>query len=184
VTGLPAGESPWCLSWRADPVVRALADRHYNRQSPGAAQFVPPGTCLVLKTADGKAAFIATFPKPEFVHHEWAGAVMNNLFRNEGECLSSDLLRWAAAHTRAKWPHLSEDFGIVSFVDAGKTRRKRDPGRCYRRAGWTHVGFTKEDHLYAFQQLPGRPIGPGSEPMPEAVPVPGWQPSLFELEAS
>ena len=43
--------------------------------------------------------------------------------------------------------------GIVTFVDADKTRRKRDPGRCYRRAGWTHVGFTKGG-LYAFQQKP------------------------------
>jgi hypothetical protein len=35
-----------------------------------------------------------------------------------------------------------------------------------------------------FQQLPGARIGRRSEPMPAATPVPGWQPSLFELEAS
>lgn len=184
MTGLPPGESPWLLSWRADPVVRALADRHYNRQKPGAAQFVPPGTCLVLKTRDGKAAWIATWPKPEFVHHEWAGAVMNNLFRNESDYRSSDLIRFGVAHTRATWPRVSEDLGIVTFVDASKTEPKEVPGWRYRRAGWTHVGFTKEDGLWAFQQLPGRRIGRRGEPMPEAVPVPGWQPSLFELEAS
>lgn len=39
---------PWRLSWRADPRARPLADRHYNRQRIGAAQFVPPGRCLVL----------------------------------------------------------------------------------------------------------------------------------------
>ena len=61
-------------------------------------------------------------------------------------------------------------------MDATKTRRKRDPGRCYRRAGWRHVGFTQAG-LYAFQQLP--------DGMPEAVPVPGAQMSLFgDLEAS
>jgi hypothetical protein len=38
----------WQLSWRADPVARQLADRHYNRQAVGAAQFVPPGRCLVV----------------------------------------------------------------------------------------------------------------------------------------
>jgi hypothetical protein len=42
---------------------------------------------------------------------------------------------------------------MVTFVDADKTRRKRDPGRCYRRAGFSHVGFTKGG-LWAFQMLP------------------------------
>lgn len=31
---------------------------------------------------------------------------------------------------------------MVTFVDAAQVRRKRDPGRCYRRAGFEHVGFT------------------------------------------
>jgi hypothetical protein len=163
-------------------VVRALADRHYNRQKIGAAQFVPPGRCLVLKTADGKAAWVTSWPISDYVQHAWAGAWMNQMFRNEGGCLSSDLIRHAVAHTRARWPEVPE-FGIVSFVDAEKTRRKRDPGRCYRRAGWSHVGFTQAG-LYVFQQLPGRLAGPGGEPMPDPVPVSGWQPSLFDLEAS
>jgi hypothetical protein len=41
----------------------------------------------------------------------------------------------------------------VSFVDASQARHKRDPGRCYRKAGWKHVGFTKGG-LWVFQQLP------------------------------
>jgi hypothetical protein len=170
-------ESPWRLSWRADPVVRELADRHYNRQEIGAAQFVPPGRCLVLKTADGNAAWVTSWPIADYVQHEWAGAWVNQMFRNERPdlYLSSDLIGFAVAHTRAKWPRVPE-LGIVSFVDATRTRRKRDPGRCYRRAGWRHVGFTESDHLYAFQQLP--------DEMPQPVPVPGSQASLFELEAS
>jgi hypothetical protein len=183
MTGLPAGESPWRLSWRADPVTRAIADRHYNRQKPGTAQFVPPGRCLVLKTADGSAAWITSWPFPEFVAHAWAGAWVNSLFRNEGGSRSSDLIRWAVAHTRATWPDVP-DLGIVSFVDASKTAPKEVSGWCYRRAGWSHVGFTRDAGLYAFQQLPGRRIGRRSEPMPEAAPVPGGQPSLFDLEAS
>jgi hypothetical protein len=178
---LPLGESPWRLSWRADPATRAVADRHYNRQSPGAAQFVPPGACLVLKT-DG-AAWITSWPKAEFVQHAWAGAWVNSLFRREDSpYVASDLIRWAVAHTRARWPEVPE-LGIVSFVDASKTAPKEVPGWCYRRAGWSHVGFTKAG-LFAFQQLPGRRIGRRSEPMPDAVPVPGWQPSLFDLEAA
>ena len=42
---------------------------------------------------------------------------------------------------------------MVTFVDADKTRRKRDPGRCYRRAGFEPVGFT-QGGLWALQLLP------------------------------
>ena len=173
--------SPWRPSWRADPAVRVLADRHYNRQKIGAAQFVPPGRCLVLKTGGvlPAAAWVTSWPIADYVQHAWAGAWVNQLFRNEGDHLSSDLIRYAVAHTRAKWPDVPP-LGIVSFIDAAKTRRKRDPGRCYRRAGWSHVGFTKAG-LWVFQQLPGRPAGPGGEPMPEAAPVPGSPVSLFDL---
>lgn len=178
-----ATESPWRLSWRADPAARVIADRHYNRQKPGTGQFVPPGRCLVLLTADRSAVWVTSWPFAEFAKHEWAGAWVNSLFRNEGPHRSSDLIRWAVAHTRARWPQVPP-LGIVSFVDASKTAPKEVPGWCYRRAGWSHVGFTSDLGLHAFQQLPGRKVGRRSEPMPEAVPVPGWQPSLFDLEAS
>jgi hypothetical protein len=183
MTANPEGESPWRLSWRADPVTRAVADRHYNRQKPGAAQFVPPGRCLVLKTFDGSAVWVTSWPYPQFVAHAWPGAFVNSLFRNESGrgLMSSDLIRWAVAHTRARWP-LVPDLGIVSFVDASKTAPKDVPGWCYRPPGWSHVGFTQAG-LYAFQQLPGKRIGRRGEPMPDATPVPGWQPSLFDVEA-
>lgn len=178
-----AGESPWRLSWRADPAARAIADRHYNRQKIGSPQFVPPGRCLVLLTADRSAAWITSWPIAEYVQHAWAGAWVNSLFRREDSPYrASDLITWAVAHTRATWPNVPE-LGIVSFVDAGKTEPKEVPGWCYRMAGWTHVGFTAGG-LWAFQQLPDRRIGRRSKPMPQPVPVPGSQASLFDLEAS
>jgi hypothetical protein len=141
----------WNLSYRNDPRGRVLADRHYNRQKIGAAGFVPPGRCLVLLTTPADAIWVTSWPIADYVRHAWAGAMVNSLFRREPECeyLASELIVAAAAATRARWGRLP-DMGMVSFVDAGKTRRKRDPGRCYRRAGWTHVGFTKGG-LYAFQ---------------------------------
>lgn len=172
--------SPWRLSWRADPVVRVIADRHYNRQKIGAAQFVPPGRCLVLKTFDGSAAWSVYWPYAEFAQHEWAGAWVNNMFRNEGGLLSSDLIRWGVAHTRAKWPQVPE-LGIVTFVDPAKVRSKRTPGLCYLCAGWTYVGLTKSG-LLVFQQLPDRGIGEWGEPMPAPVPAPGSPVPLFDLE--
>lgn len=143
---------PWRLSWRADPRALPLADRHYNRQKIGSAQFVPPGRCLVLLTDDAQAVWVTSWPIAEYVQHAWAGAMVNSLFRREAGPLASDLIVAAAAATRAVWPDLPP-LGIVSFIDPTKTRHKRDPGRCYRKAGWKHVGFTKAG-LWTYQLLP------------------------------
>ena len=136
----------WRLSHRADPNGVALADRHYNRQTIGAPQFVPPGRCLVLIT-DG-ALWVTSWPYAEYVKHDWPGAWINSLFRNESGVLSSQLIIEAVAATRYHWP--VPERGLITFVDSNAVRKKRDPGRCYRRAGFEHVGFTKGG-LYAFQ---------------------------------
>lgn len=143
---------PWRYSWRADPRALPLADRHYNRQKVGSPQFVPPGRCLVLLTDQADAVWVTSWPIAKYVKHAWAGAMVNSLFRREDGPLASTLIVAACAATRAHWPDLPP-LGIVSFVDPTKTRRKRDPGRCYRRAGWTHVGHTSSG-LLAFQLRP------------------------------
>lgn len=142
----------WMLSHRFDEEALPLADRHYNRRKVGSPQFVPPGRCVVFKTDCRRALWVTSWPFAQFVRHAWPGAWVNSLFRNEGAGLSSDLIRDAIAATRDVWPMVPA-LGMVTFVDAEKTRRKRDPGRCYRRAGFTHVGFTKGG-LWAFQMLP------------------------------
>jgi hypothetical protein len=159
----------WHRSNKGDRRALPLADRHYNRQKVGSPQFVPPGRSHVLLTKDASALWVTSFPFAQYVRHAWAGAMVNSLFRREPECeyLASDLIVAALASTRAHWPELPE-LGIVSFIDADKTRRKRDPGRCYRRAGWTHVGFTKAG-LWAFQILP--PDWPDAEPALEMINV-------------
>jgi hypothetical protein len=43
---------------------------------------------------------------------------------------------------------------MVTFIDAGKVRRKRDPGRCFRRAGFVEVGRTIDRGLIALQLTP------------------------------
>ena len=147
-----SGTQPWRLSHRFDRRALPLADRHYNRRAVGSPQFVPPGRCLVLLTDDADALWVTSWPYAQYVRHTWAGAMVNSLFRREAGLLASELIAAATAATRAYWPDLPP-LGIVSFVDAEKTRRKRDPGRCYRRAGWTHVGYTAGG-LLAFQLKP------------------------------
>lgn len=49
---------------------------------------------------------------------------------------------------------------MITFVDASQVARKRDPGRCFFRAGFVRVGETAGG-LLAFQLLPAA--------MPEAL---------------
>lgn len=135
-------DAGWHLSDRFDPQVVPLADRHYNRQKIGSPQFVPPGRCLVLKTAELDAFWVTSWPFAEWVKHEWAGAWVCSAFRNESPRLSSDLIREAVAATVWRWPDPPEQ-GFITFVDRAKTRSKKHPGYCYRMAGWKEVGKTK-----------------------------------------
>lgn len=168
--------SHWHLSWRADPRALPLADRHYNRQKIGAPQFVPPGACLVLLTADADALWVTSAPIAEYVQHAWPGAWVCSLFRNEGPVLSSELIREAVAATRARLAD-PPALGMVTFVDPTKTRRKRDPGRCFLKAGFRVVGSTKSG-LVALQMLPVEMPEP-SAPLPVHDPQ---QPELPGLE--
>lgn len=130
----------WRMSHRAHPMALRLADRHYNRQKPGTPQFVPPGRCLVLLTDDASALWVTSWPFAKYVKHEWAGAWVNSLFRNEGRYLSSALIREAVAITRWHWE--PPELGLVTFVDADKVR-STNPGYCYLCAGFERVGQTK-----------------------------------------
>jgi hypothetical protein len=131
----------WQRSHRFDPRAAAIADRHYNRRKIGSPQFVPPGRNVVFRHGDD-ALWVTSWPFAEYVKHEWAGAWVNSLFRNESDRLSSELIREAIAHTLAYWPE-PPDLGLVTFVNVDKVRHKRDPGRCYLRAGFHYAGWTK-----------------------------------------
>lgn len=148
----------WELSHRAHAPAVQLADRHYSRQKPGTPQFVPPGRCLVLLTRCRRAVWVTSWPFAEYTKHAWAGAWVCSMFRNEGAGLSSELIREAVAATRAAWP--APEGGMVTFVDSTKVRHKRDPGRCFLKAGFRVVGATRGG-LVALQMLPGE--------MPEGV---------------
>jgi len=142
----------WRLSHRFDRAALPLADRHYNRQTPGSPQFAPPGRCLVLM-AGTKALWVTSWPFAEYTSHAWAGAWGNSLFRNEGGGLSSSLIRQAVAATRWKYG-APPALGMVTFVDRAKVRSKRDPGYCYQCAGFRVVGKTAKRGFVALQLLP------------------------------
>lgn len=135
----------WLVTHRADQRIAALADRHYSRQTVGSEKFAPPGEGIFLVARDGGAAWVA-------VRNRFAGVTRfrNTLFRNEGAGLSSALLVEAVDILRVWWPaHYGYAPGepLQTEVDPAKTRRKRDPGRCYRRAGWHHTDTDRDGRL-------------------------------------
>lgn len=168
----------WHLSHRADPRALPLADRHYNRQKIGSPQFVPPGRCIVLLAET--ALWVTSWPFARYVRHDWAGAWVNSCFRREGGPLASELIREALAATLCVWAnpprltcrHCGFPVSLVTFVDRDEVRRKRDPGRCYIRAGFRRCTATTKGGLVV--------VHIGYETMPAAEAPLGYQSLLLE----
>ena len=154
----------WTETGRCDPAAAALADRHYSRiqhGSVGSANFVAPGSCQVLKIINGRrvtALWVTRLIR--FTRHRWPNHLECSLFRNEGAGLSSALITQAVAAGRWKYGALP----WLTFVDAGAVKRKRDPGRCYLRAGFRRDGTTKVHKLLAFV-LPVSDLPPPQPPL-------------------
>lgn len=132
----------WVISSRTDKRALPLANRHYNRQNPNHSHFAPPGRAFVLVTEGEDAFWVTSWQYPEYVKHEWKDAWNCSAFRNEGTVLSSALITEAVAATRWRYGDAPAG-GMITFVDAGKVKKKRDPGRCFRKAGFAEVGRTK-----------------------------------------
>ncbi|WP_052098089.1 hypothetical protein [Paenibacillus stellifer] len=142
---------PWMRVQKADDSCRQLADRHYSRQTVGALQFTRPGDNLVLRTPLGNAFWVT-----------WRGIRDDGLdawecthFRNEAPSmyLSSNMIRAAVAATLAEWGPPPPD-GIITYVDADKVR-SRNPGCCFKAAGFRRIGQSKRRGLVLLQYLEG-----------------------------
>lgn len=147
----------WHLSHRADPAARLIADRHYNRQSVGHKQFVPPGRCVVLIEETERAFWVTSWPFAEYVKHDWAGAWICSAFRSEDAGGSIELVREALAATRAAFGEPPE-LGLVTFIDPKHVKPtfvRGHPtwGFIWIKAGFRFVGLTGK-RLLAFQILP------------------------------
>ena len=75
------------------------------------------------------------------------------MFRNEGAGLSSELIVEAVAAPRFWCPEVPEQ-GMVTFVNTEAVKNKRNPGYCYKRAGFVLVGRTKYCGHLALQMKP------------------------------
>lgn len=157
----------WRPSHRAHTPARLLADRHYSRQQPGTSQFMPPGSCRVLVANNHRAVFGLSFPDPRYVAHQWAGAWICSIFRNESAGpLASDMIRDALAVFQSDYGYgAAPPLGCVTFVDPKKVRGvlvrgERVKGFCFMKAGFRLVGETKKRGYLAYQLLPSQMPAP------------------------
>lgn len=127
----------WEVVRRSDPVVAALADRHYPRRARGCGRVGGPHRLIVLRSVDLAAGWITAYT----VHpDDGLDAWRCTMFRNEGGGLSSALIREAMAITADLWGAAPPD-GWLTYVDTAKVASP-NPGYCFKRAGW------RLDHTY------------------------------------
>ncbi len=149
-----AAWSPWIRVKKFDADACRTADRHYSRRKIGSPQFMPPGQTLVLATSDRSAIFGWWRPDPS------SGiAAMNGLdgwtctiFRNEAPHLyrSSDLVLAAERALYASGHTIGSD-GLITYVFDNKVR-SRNPGCCFKKAGWRVIGRSADDRKTLLQK--------------------------------
>lgn len=151
----PASTIGWLVSTKGDADGRALAERHYTRQTPGAASWTRPGYNYVLVLPDGRGVFVWWRPKWEAGIERMDGlrAIECTIFRNSSPRRSSDLVREAVE--ALSWPAAGRYLhgitdppdGLITGVSSAKTARRRSrrslPGKCFREAGWVEFDHAK-----------------------------------------
>lgn len=148
----------WVPVKDGDATVRNVFDRHYSRRRYRDGRrpklFVGPGEKLVLRTVTGDA--ICVWRK--FISDDGQEGVNLAVFRNEGNVLSSTLIRGAVDAARRRWP--IDRF--YTYVDP-KRILSPNPGYCFKRAGWMFAGRTGGG-LHVLESLPGGASGRCSPP--------------------
>jgi hypothetical protein len=145
----------WQRVSHLDPRARAIADRHYSRQTVGAREFTRPGNKIVLLCFDAAnrplALWVSQRPDPAsgVARLDGLDAWDCAYFRNEGSLVkASVLIREAVAITVGIWgpggqegPVSVPADGFVTTVNPHRvapTMRRGEPtwGYCFQRAGW------------------------------------------------
>lgn len=124
-----------------DPEMAQLADRHYSRRTIGARQFCYSGRKLVLRDALGLVLFVWMFPDSALRMDDQAGYNCA-IFRNESSRLSSEIILEAELFAVAKWGANR----FYTYIDPKKVL-SRNPGYCFKMAGWKPIGMSKTGKL-------------------------------------
>lgn len=143
---------PWTMVRDGDARALALFNRHYSRYRYKDGRkpklFVGPGEKLVLLSKCGQALFVWR----KFVSDDGQQGVNCAVFRNESKkpnMRSSELILEAERIAWRRWPGER----LYTYVNAKKIA-SRNPGYCFKVAGWTRCGITKVNRLLIFEKLP------------------------------
>lgn len=142
----------WQHVSKCDKRACEFAKPHYSRASPDSKELGPPGQKIVLLGEDSKALWGSHRPAP------WAGIERIDgfkghscfIFRNDGGPLSSTIIRQAVAITALIWGPAA----FITYVAINKVKHKRDPGRCFIKAGFKRVALkqkTKHGPMLRFE---------------------------------
>lgn len=135
--------SYWREVSKCDAEARQIARPHYSRAKPDSAELGPPGQKIVLVGNDGQQLWGSHRPAPwvkEVKRMDGFDGHSCFIFRRAGGPLASDTIREAVALTVEKWGAAP----FITYVAIDKVRRKRDPGRCFIKAGFHKAGIQQK----------------------------------------
>jgi len=127
--------SVWEVATKFDARGAALADRHYSRRTVGSPQFMPPGETLILIRDGAVFGWWRPAPSSGIVAMNGLDGWTCTIFRNESDCLSSELVLEAERQLASVKGECGPD-GMLTYVRDKKVRSV-NPGYCFKRAGWT-----------------------------------------------
>lgn len=143
----------WQIVSKRDPRAVGLFSRHYSSKKNNktirhwlATGITAPGEDITLMRSDCSALFVWLKQKYNMSNQE---GVYCAVFRNEGSELSSTLILEAEKWAWEKW----QGERLYTYVDPGAVRHKRDPGRCFKKAGWKLVRDEQGKPLITTQGL-------------------------------
>jgi hypothetical protein len=145
----------WMPAKDGDLRALALYRRHYSyyeyadgRRRPGSPNWTliaGPGEKMVLLTSRADALFVWR----KFISMNDQDGVNCAVFRNEGDVLSSALIREAMQLAWRRWPGER----LYTYVDPAKVKSV-NPGYCFKMAGWKACGETKVNDLLILECYP------------------------------
>lgn len=137
----------WCCVKDGDARALSLYNRHYSayqyKDGRKRKLFVGPGEKIVLLTVNADALFVWR----KFRSMDCQQGINCAVFRNESSLLSSELILEAEQHARRRWGNQR----LYTYVDARKVA-SRNPGYCFKIAGWRQCGITKVNKLLIFEK--------------------------------
>jgi len=145
----------WLHASVCDPRCLTLFKRHYSHQNKARhgisrgnlARFAGPGEVMLLLTPACDALFV--WRRERFRRDRQEG-INCAVFRNEGERMSSLLIREGCRLAWQRWPGQR----LFTFVNP-RAIRSTNPGYCFKAAGWSPCGHTKKRRLLIFDIHPG-----------------------------